>query len=148
MKKKILLFILCIASGILFTFFVLNKENIYAKEEYSVFAFQVGAFSKYDNAVKYCESLPSSLIVKEDDLYKIYVAIYRDIDLVNKMLVYFEDNGINIYLRGFNVDESFYNKLLNYEKLLLNTLEESVYDKVNQSILNIYLESIDNEKIN
>ena len=148
MKVKIILIIFCIAAGILFTFYFLNSENFYAKEEYSVFAFQTGAFSKYDNAIKHSDMLPSSIILKEDNLYKVYVAMYKDIDLVNKMLVYFEDNNINIFLKSVNIDKMLNEKLVNFEKLLMRTNEESVYNKINQSILDSYLESINNEKVN
>jgi len=148
LKKKIILVVLSIGAGVLFTFLVLNKENIYAKEEYMVFAFQVGAFEKYDNALKYSESLPSSMITKENELYKVYVALYKDIDIVNKMIVYFEDNNINIYLRSLNVERKFYDNLINYEQIITNTNDINVYNKVNQSILNLYLESTNNEKIN
>lgn len=145
MKKKIMLVLFSITAGILFTFFVLNKENIYAKEDYWVYVFQVGAFEKYDNAVNFSDRLPSSIIVKEDGLYKIYSAIYKDTDIVNKMLVYFENNSVNIYLKSLGVSKEFYNDLLNYEELIHNSEDINVYNKVNQSILNLYLESIKND---
>jgi len=144
MKTKIIVSLVMIGAGILFTCFFLNKENIYAKEEYMVFAFQVGAFEKYDNADKFSRKLPSSMIIKENDLYKVYVALYNNIDVVNKMIVYFEDNNINIYLRSINVDKEFYNKLLNYEQIINSTNDVNVYNKINQSILDLYLESVNN----
>ena len=128
-----------------FTFFFLNKENTFAKEEYLIYAFQVGAFEKYDNAVNLSNLLPSSIIKKEDNLYKIYVAMYKDIDIVNKMIVYFENNNINIFLKSLSVSKNFYNDLLNYETLIKNSEDTNVYNKVNQSILNLYLESMKNE---
>ncbi|MBQ8902289.1 MAG: hypothetical protein IJY87_04390 [Bacilli bacterium] len=145
MKKKILFAIFSIVAGITFTFFFLNKEDTFAKEEYLIYAFQVGAFEKYDNAVNFSNSLPSSIIKKEGNLYKIYVAMYKDIDIVNKMIVYFENNDINIYLKNLNVSKNFYNDLLNYETLIKNSEDIHVYNKVNQSILNLYLESLENE---
>lgn len=145
MKKKILLAILSVGAGMAFTFFFLNKENTFAKEEYLIYAFQVGAFEKYDNAVNLSNLLPSSIIKKEDNLYKIYVAMYKDIDIVNKMIVYFENNNINIFLKSLSVSKNFYNDLLNYETLIKNSEDTNVYNKVNQSILNLYLESMKNE---
>lgn len=145
MKKKIIFAIFSIGAGILFTNLVLNKENFYAKEEYLVFGFQTGAFENYDNAEILSNKLPSSLILKEDNLYKVYVALYKDIDLVNKMLVYFENNDINIYLKSISVSKSFYNNIEKLEEIILNTEESNVYHKINQSILDLYLESIDNE---
>ncbi len=141
MKKNLILVSLSIILGILFTFFFLNKTNTYAKEEYMVYAFQVGAFTNYDNALEFSEQLPSSIVIK-DDLYKIYVSIYKDIDIINKMVVYFEDNNINIYLKSINVSKEFYETLTNYEEVIKNSDNIYVYNKINQSILNAYLESV------
>ncbi len=142
MKKNVILVIVSIVVGVLFAAFVLNKEDIYAKSEYNVFAFQVGAYEDYNNAEKNSSKLPSSIIVKENNLYKIYVAIYKNIDIVNKMIVYFENNGINIYLKGITINEEFYNKLENYEDFIINSDDATVYNKINQSILNIYKEGL------
>ena len=139
MKKKILLIICSIFIGVLFTFFFLNKENIYAKEEYLVYAFQVGTFNNIENANNYKSNLPSGIIVKDNNFYKVYVGIYNDIDLVNKMLVYFEDNGINIYLNNIKINKELYNKIENLEKILINSNDINVYNKVNQSILDMYI---------
>lgn len=145
MMKKLMLIGLSITAGFLFTFFILNKKNIYAKEEYMIFAFQVGAFEKYDNAIDFSEKLPSSIIIKEGKLYKIYVALYNDIDIVNKMIVYFENNNINIYLRSIKVGKEFYTNLVNYEQIINSSKDVNVYNQVNQSILNLYIESINND---
>lgn len=140
MKKNIIMVIITLAIGVLFTTFILNKEDIYAKSEYNVFAFQAGAYENYDKAKEYSQKLPSSLIVKENNLYKIYVAIYRNIDIVNKMIVYFENNGINIYLKNVKINSNFASRLDNYEDFIINSEDEKVYNKINQSILNTYEE--------
>lgn len=144
MKKNLILVTLSIILGVAFTFFVLNKENTYAKEEYLVYAFQVGAFENEENALEYIAHLPSSIIVNDDNLFKVYTAIYKDIDIINQMVVYFEDNNINIYLKNINVNSNFYTILSNFEELIKNSYDKNIYNKVNQSILNSYLESIDN----
>jgi len=143
MKKNLILVTLSVILGIAFTFFVLNKENTYAMEEYLVYAFQVGAFEKEDYAIEYSKTLPSSIIKKEEGLYKVYTAIYKDIDIINKMVVYFEDNNINIYLKSISINKEFNTLLTNYEEIIKKS-ENNIYDKVNQSILNSYLESIEN----
>ncbi len=145
MKKNIILVLFSLISGVLFTVFILNKENIYAKEEYLVYAFQVGAYESIDNANDMISKLPSGISIKEDNLYKVYSAIYKDIDLVNKMITYFKDNNINIYLKTINVSKDFYYILDNYEKIISKTEDIAVYDKVNQSILNTYLEGMNND---
>lgn len=142
MKKSIILITLSIVLGILFTYFVLNKQNTYAMEEYLIYAFQVGAFEKEENALEYSKYLETSIIICENNLYKVYVAMYKDTDVVNKMVVYFEDNNINIYLKSISVSKEFYYNLDNYEKLIKESNNQNVYNKVNQSILNSYLESM------
>lgn len=142
MKKNIILITISIAFGITFTFFVLNKQDTYAKEEYLVYAFQVGAFEKKENAEDYAKYLPTSAIHKEEDLYKVYVAIYKDLDIINKMVVYFENNDINVYLKNINVDKEFYVSLTNFEEYINKSDNINIYNKVNQSILNSWLESI------
>lgn len=147
MKKNIILIILSIIFGVLFTFFVLNKENTYAKEEYLVYAFQTGAFEKKEYAIKYSENFPSSIIIQDEELYKIYVAIYKDIDLINEMVVYFEDKNINVYLKSIKVNKDFYNLLNDYELLVKKSKDKNMYNNINQSILNSYLESNGYENI-
>lgn len=140
MKKSIIMVIITLAFGVVFTTFILNKEDIYAKSEYDVFVFQAGAYENYENAKEYSQKLPSSLIVKENNLYRIYVAMYRNIDIVNKMIVYFENKGINIYLKDIKINSDFASRLDNYEDFILNSEDEKVYNKINQSILNCYEE--------
>ena len=147
MKRSFILTILVILGGILFTFLFLNKESIYAKEEYIAYALQVGAYSSLENAENFCKTIDSAIIIKENDLYKIYLAIYKDLDLVNKMVNYYENKQINIYLKMLHVSKNFYQELDTYEKLM-NSSEESIYSKINQSILDLYLESMNYEKNN
>lgn len=144
MKKKLGMMLLVIVLGFLFTFFVLNKQSIYAKEEYSVYAFQVGAFENKDNATKLLSKLPSGIVITDKNLYKVYMTICKDTDIVNKMVVYLEKNGYNIYLKSLKVSKNFYETLDSYEKIL-SSAQESSYNKINQSILNAYIESLQND---
>ena len=144
MRKNLILITLSIMLGIAFTFFVLNKENIYAKGEYLVYAFQVGVFEKEENAQEYSNYLPSSIVLEEDNLYKVYTAMYKDIDIINQMVVYFEDNDINVYLKNINVSSTFYTMLSNFEELIKSSYDKNIYNKVNQSILNSYLDTREN----
>ena len=57
MKKNILIILLSIISGIAVTFFVLNKENIYAKEEYLVYAFEIYSNASLEETEKEKEKL-------------------------------------------------------------------------------------------
>ena len=76
MKKTVILIFISVALGITFTIFFLNKKELYAKEEYYVYAFQSGAYQEFDNASNVLDKLPSGIMLYEDGLYKVYVAMY------------------------------------------------------------------------
>ena len=141
MKRIIIIIVIWIVLGVLFAELILNN-NIFKGKEYLVYAFQIGAFTEEEKAQELAKTLPSSIILKDGDVYKIYSGIYKNIDIVNKMVVYFEDKNISINLKTINTTSNFYNELENYETILQNTTDEAVFDKVNQGILDLYVESI------
>ena len=139
--KKIMVGIGLIVVGVSFTFFVLNNKYTIAKENFSVYALETGVFENKEKALKFVKNLPSYIIVESDGLYKVYSAIYKNIDIINEMVVYLENKDILVYLKSIDVTKEFYNELLNYEKIITNNYNENIYDQVNQSILNTYIES-------
>ena len=139
MKKEIYIIIFMLSTIIFYYFIFINNNKIINKKEYDIFALQAASFDNIDNASIYKANLPSSIIVKQNNLYNVYVGMYKDIDLVNKMIVYFEDNNINIYLKNIKVNKDLYNKLDNYEKILINSNDVRVYKNINQSILDMYI---------
>ncbi len=141
MKRIVIIIVIWIVLGVLFAELILNN-NIFKAKEYLVYAFQIGAFTEEEKAQELAKTLPSSIILKDGDVYKIYSGIYKNIDIVNKMVVYFEDKNISINLKTINTTSNFYNELENYETILQNTTDEAVFDKVNQGILDLYVESI------
>ena len=139
MKKAIYIIIFMLSTIVFYYFIFISNNKINNKNEYDVFALQAASFDNIDNASIYKANLPSSIIVKQNNLYNVYVGMYKDIDLVNKMIVYFEDNNINIYLKNIKVNKDLYNKLDNYEKILINSNDVRVYKNINQSILDMYI---------
>lgn len=148
MKKTFILILCSVTLGVLFTFFFLNKKELYAKERYMVYAFEIGTYIDFDTASNILDNLPSGVMVYEDNSYKLYSAMYKDLDLVNKMSLYFQNKNVDVYLQTMEVNKDFYQKLNDYEELIKKTIDETLYDKINQSILNKYIESINNEEIN
>lgn len=141
MKRKILLCLLAVLSGIIFTFLFLNNSKIYAKEEYYLFAIQIGAYKNYDNALKESEN-KKGIIIKDNNYYKVYVGIYRDTDILNEMVVYYENNKVPVIIKSINVDKSFYKEISQYEKVFRETNNMEVKEKIRISILNSYNESL------
>ena len=140
MKKGTILLIFVILACIIYVYFYLNETG-YLKDKKIVYAFEVGSFNDYNNAKDMLNTLPNGIIIKDNNSYVIYVGIYNNIDVMSKMLVYFEDKKIHINLKNIDVLEEYYDLLNNYELILSNSNNELLYEKVNQKILNSYLES-------
>lgn len=133
-----------ISLGILITFFFLNQEKIYDQNDYIVYALEVSAYKEFDDASNILDNLPSGIMIYENDKYKLYTAIYEDIDLVNRMITFLAQNDIKVYLDAIKVDNNFYRDLIDYEKLIRKTTDDKLYNNLNQSILNSYVKSVQN----
>lgn len=141
MKRIVIIIVIWIVLGCLFAELILNN-NLFKGKEYLVYAFQIGAFTEEEKAQELAKTLPSSIILKENDIYKVYSGIYKNIDIVNKMVIYFEEKNISINLKTLNTSNKFYEELDTLESILAKTTDEAVYNKVNQGILDRYIESI------
>ncbi len=141
---KIKYIIISILIGILSTLLIINNKEYKIKEEYLVYGLQVGEYQKL-NSISINKDIPS-IIIYNNDSYKVYVGIYKNIDILNKMLVYFENNTLKVYINNIKVNKEFYNNIDTYEKLLRNTSEDKIYKSINKSILELYRKE-NNEKI-
>ena len=141
MKKVLITIVLAVLVGAAFAFYLFkNIEQSVAKtiDEKEATAFQTGVFSKYDNAVKASKQFKSSIIVQDDNYYRVFIAMFHDEEIINKMKNHFE--GTNYYLKKITTTDEFLTKLSKYETLI-KTSKINNYDEVNQSILNEYIKS-------
>ena len=90
MKKGIIIILIAVMLGGGFAYYLFN--NIVVKEKDTdktmVNAFQVGAFTSYDNAVRVAER-DNGIVVKDEDIFRVYVAILYDKEAVNKLEDYY-----------------------------------------------------------
>lgn len=143
MKKYIIIFIFAILVGSVFAFVMFknsNKdiENV-MKENESYTAFQLGVFKEYKNALEKKEDYKNSVIVKEDDYYRVYYSVLKNKASILKMENYLKENNINFYKKNIIVDNNdFINISKNFEKILINTDSEKVFLSTNNKILKEY----------
>ena len=104
----------------------------------SVKAFQIGAFTNYDNALRVAER-NNGIVVSEEEIFRVYVAILSSQDAVDIMRKYYDSIGLNYYLRDIMVDAKFLDSLKDSEKLLVSS-DTEVYKVINLSVLNMYEE--------
>lgn len=139
MKKKIIIILiaLMLGGGISYYFFT-RKYVVDDNELMSVKAFQIGAFTNYDNALRVAER-NNGIVVSEEEIFRVYVAILSSQDAVDIMRKYYDSIGLNYYLRDIMVDSKFLDSLKDSEKLLISS-DTEVYKVINLSVLNKYEE--------
>ena len=138
MKKTILTIVLAILIGFTFGFFFLKKFTPKTITEVSniksqVYAFQIGVYKNKDNATKNATT-NNSIVVEDNNLYRVYIALLKDQTLIDNLKKYYESIGLNYYLKAINVSYNTENIINNYE-LLLNNCDSSNYDMILSSML-------------
>ena len=134
----------------------LNKESneyLYKKERFeealSVIraieytkaqAFQVGVFSNYDNASRVALR-NNGVVINDGDVYRVYVALLTDDEVIKKLESYYKEIGLNYYLKDITVNNKFTDSINSYEKMLLKSSTET-YGTINLDILHKYQESL------
>lgn len=138
MKKTILTIVFAILIGFTFGFFFLKKFTPKTITEVSniksqVYAFQIGVYKNKDNATKNATT-NNSIVVEDNNLYRVYIALLKDQTLINNLKKYYDSIGLNYYLKAINVSYNTENIINNYE-LLLNNCDSSSYDMILSSML-------------
>ena len=142
MKKIFALILLGILVGSLFAIYMFSNAkksvaNVIA-EDSTVFAFQVGVYTIYDNALKAKKKYSSSYIYKDENNYRVFIAIYQDREIINALKDYYTSNNTNFYLKQINVNQKFLKELNKYEKLLIETGNIDTYLSANNNILKLF----------
>lgn len=143
MKKKFIIISSFLVIISIFVCFCYAKNNKEINSDYVVFAIQTGAYKDYNKAMLESKKIKPSSVIYEDNYYKVYSAIYKNLDLLNEMVVYLEDNDTDVYLKNIYVSEEFYRKLDNYERVILNSSDDML-EKVNKLILDEYEKMVSN----
>lgn len=143
MKKKFIIISSFLVIISIFVCFCYVKNSKEINSDYVVFAIQTGAYKDYNKAMLESKKIKPSSVIYEDNYYKVYSAIYKNLDLLNEMVVYLEDNDTDVYLKNISVSEEFYRKLDNYERVILNSSDDML-EKVNKLILDEYEKMVSN----
>lgn len=143
MKKVLIIILGAILIGGGLAYIVFNK--IVFKEEDTVNtkvvnAFQIGVFSNYDNALKVADR-NNGVVIMDDDLYRVYVAILSDKEAIKKVSSYYEKIGLNYYLKEINVKKEFIREIKDDEELIKRSSSDT-YSTINLDVLNKYKEML------
>lgn len=142
MKKILITLLISLTVGSSFAFIIyknINKDvQLAIKEENVVIYFQVGVFKKEENAINFMKQYSSSIIIKDNEYYRVIIAIAKSKEAILKLQNYFDNLRINYYMKKESVNnEKFLKKLQEYEELIISSKSET-YNTVNKNILKLY----------
>ncbi len=143
MKKKLLIVLCALLVGGVSAFYLFNKVVVKKDNDDGYVmakAFQIGAFTKYDNAVRVAD-LHNGVVISDEAVYRVYVAVLNDPDAVLKLQKYYEEIGLNYYLKDVLVSSKFV-KDIKISEEMLNKSSSDTYDTINGEILKIYREML------
>lgn len=104
------------------------------KKSNNVYAIQVGVFDNFENASNLASKY-GAIVILDNNKYRVYLAIVSK--SLNVIKNYYDEQGIAYYIRNIDVNDEFYNTLLDYETVLLETNKEN-YNEILKKILKEY----------
>lgn len=139
--KKILKILFVLILGIVAGYYFSNKK-IFNVFDQSYKAFQVGVYTDISIANTYKTKYDNAIVVKDNELYRVYVAILKDNKNIEDMCSYLNRNNIEYYIRNIEIkDKNLKNKIKEYESLM-NSDSQIVFLEVNKMIMESYEESL------
>lgn len=142
MKKVLIIVLGAVLFGGGIAWFMFNKivltEDIISEDV--VTAFQVGAFTNYENALRVAER-NNGIVVSDEDIFRVYVAILYDDNAISKLMDYYDEIGLNYYLKKIRVSNDFIESISNSEELLIKSSSDT-YTVINLGVLERYKEML------
>ena len=119
MNKKILLIIIIITCLFSCSIFGLYKRKSVVKNKY--YLLQVGAYKNYDSISKKTKEYENYLVLKEEDLYKLYIGVTKDKEVYRKLVNLYASTS-SIYKKEITLsNQKFDDTLTKYDSLIKNS---------------------------
>ncbi len=137
MNIKMLIYILfSILIGYLFGKIIFNQydKNMIDvfNDKVTLYFLQQGVYTTPESMEEHTKNLKNYVYMKDNNYYRVYAAITKDAENVNKLKEYFIDKGNDIYVKEIAIsNDKFISILDQYDTLLNNTTDE---DKINNII--------------
>lgn len=139
--KKVLKIIIVFIIGIICGYYIcnINPKKIF---DTSYKAFQVGVYSTEELANTYKSKYKNAIVIKDNELYRVYVAILRKENNIENMSNYLNKNNIDYYIKEVNISDKNLKNTINEYESIMNNNSEIVFLEINKMIMERYEESI------
>ena len=130
LMKPLIVFSLGIISGY---YLCKNKEIKIFDTTYK--AFQVGVYTSLDAANMYKLKYNDAIVIKDNELYRVYVSILKNQNNIDNMASYLNKNNIDYYIKEININDKNLKKKINEYESVMNNENEIVFLEINKMII-------------
>ena len=116
--------------------------NIFSVFKTSYKAFQVGVYTNLETANVYKYKYDNAIVIKDNELYRVYVSILKNKNNIESMSNYLNKQGIDYYLKDLNISDKNLKKVINEYESIMDNNNEIVFLEVNKMIMEKYGESL------
>lgn len=129
MKRNII--IILIGLVIVFSFIYFKFFNSFSNKNENLYLLQVGAYQNLENAANISRKLNNYLVLKEADLYKIFIGITLNEEVYDKLKTLYSSDGIDIYKKVITLnDENASKEIEKYDYIFMNLDDKSQIDEL------------------
>lgn len=140
--KKIIKSLIVLIIGIFLGYYFNDTYKIKSIFTNKYKAFQIGVYTDYNTANTYSKKYKDSIIIKDNELYRVYLSILRNKNNIENMSKYLNKNNIEYYLKDIEIkDKNIIKELKEYENLM-DSNNEIVFLEINKIIMEKYKESL------
>lgn len=119
MNKKFILILIIITCLFSCSIFGLYKRKSVVKNKY--YLLQVGAYKNYDSISKKTKEYENYLVLKDEDLYKLYIGVTKDKEVYKKLVNLYASTS-SIYKKEITLsNQKFDDTLTKYDSLIKNS---------------------------
>ena len=149
MKKYLMLIFVSLIIGFFLSYFVLHEYTdssaitVY-KEGEQLYFFKYGEFENKEKMEANTINLENYVYQQKDGLYKVYIAICKNSENVEKIKTYYQDKVKEV--ETFYISNSkFIDKINNLDYILINTNDNTVIGEIINQQLSSYEEVVLND---
>ena len=140
--KKVIKSLIVFVIGIFLGYYVNDTFKIKDIFSNKYKAFQIGVYTNLDTANIYSEKIKDSIIVKDNELYRVYAAILKEQDNIDNMSKYLSDNNIEYFIKEIEINDKVLNNTLKEYENIMDSNNEIVFLEINKMIIEKYKESL------
>ena len=144
--KRIMPYVISLLLGTVFGYLVFDKTDFDIKEVFGdyeeVTGFQLGVFNDITVAEEFKRKYTPSVIIRDDDVYRVYYSILKEDEPISKMEDYLSSKEISFYKKKIIIsDAELISSIHTYEGGISKG-SDKVIENINNLIMSSYKESL------